>query len=68
MNHALSYLHEELLKVTLTVHYFSRSKYLHLLCTADITIYLILDNELDREIDVTAMQFLLVQNRQQIHG
>ena len=26
-----------------------------------------MDNELDRKIDVTAMQFLLVQNRQQTH-
>ena len=27
-----------------------------------------MDNEIDRKIDVTAMQFLLVQNRQQTHG
>jgi len=26
-----------------------------------------LDNEIDRKIDVTAMLFLLVQNRQQTH-
>ena len=26
-----------------------------------------MDNDLDRKIDVTAMQFLLVQNRQQTH-
>ena len=26
-----------------------------------------MDNELDRKIDVTATQFLLVQNRQQTH-
>ena len=26
-----------------------------------------LDNEIDRKIDVTAIQFLLVQNRQQTH-
>ena len=26
-----------------------------------------MDNEIDRKIDVTAMLFLLVQNRQQIH-
>ena len=35
--------------------------------TADIKIYFLLDNALDRQIDVTAMQFLLVQNRQQTH-
>ena len=29
--------------------------------------YLSLDNEIDRKIDVTAIQYLLVQNRQQIH-
>jgi len=34
-------------------------------CSAEIMIYLILDNELDRKIDVTAILFLLVQNRQQ---
>ena len=33
-----------------------------------IMIYLYLDNELDRKINVTAMQILLVQNRQQTHG
>jgi len=27
-----------------------------------------LDNDIDRKIDITAMQFLLVQNRQQTHG
>ena len=32
-------------------------------CRADIRIHLLLDNELDRKIDVTPMQFLLVQNR-----
>ena len=35
--------------------------------SADIRIYLLLDNEIDRKIDVTAMQFLLVQNRHQTH-
>ena len=30
--------------------------------SAYIKIYLLLDNALDRKIDVTAMQFLLVQN------
>jgi len=43
------------------------SKYFHLVYNADIRIYLWLDNEIDRKIDVTAMQFLLVQNRQQTH-
>ena len=33
--------------------------------SAHIRIYLLLDNEIDRKIDVTAMQFLLVHNRQQ---
>ena len=37
-------------------------------CSADIRIYTLLDNELDRKINVTAMQFLLVQNRHQTHG
>ena len=32
-----------------------------------IRIYLLLDNEIDRKIDVTAILFLLVQNRQQTH-
>ena len=36
--------------------------------SADIRIYLLLENELDRKIDVTAMQFLSVQNRHQSHG
>ena len=27
-----------------------------------------MDNEIERKIDVTAMQFLLVQNRQQTHN
>ena len=27
-----------------------------------------MDNELDKKIDVTAMQFLLVQNKHQTHG
>ena len=36
-------------------------------CSADIRIYLLLDNELDKKIDVTAILFLLVQNRQQTH-
>ena len=27
-----------------------------------------MDNEIDRKIDVTAMQLLLVQNRHQTHG
>ena len=36
-------------------------------CSADIRIYLLLDYEIDRQIDVTAMQFLLIQNRQQTH-
>ena len=34
---------------------------------ADIRIYLWLYNELDRKINVTAMQFLLVQNKHQTH-
>ena len=32
-----------------------------------IRIHLQLDNEIDRKIDYTAMQFLLVQNRHQTH-
>ena len=32
-----------------------------------IRIYLLLDNEIYRKIDVTAILFLLVQNRQQTH-
>ena len=36
-------------------------------CSAYIRIYLLLDNELDRKIGVTAMQFPLVQNRHQTH-
>ena len=50
-------------------HYsFSRSKYFHLLIALiDGFITGLLDNEIDRKIDVTAMQFLLVQNRQQTH-
>ena len=35
--------------------------------STDIRIYLLLDNELNRKIDVTAMQFLLDQNRHQTH-
>ena len=35
--------------------------------SANIRIYLLLDKELDRKIDVTPMQFLLAQNRQQTH-
>ena len=35
--------------------------------SADIRIYHLLDKELDRKIYVTAMQFLLVQNRHQTH-
>ena len=35
--------------------------------SAVIWIYLSLDNEIDRKIDVTAMQFLLVQKRHQTH-
>ena len=50
------------------IHYsFSKSKYFHLR-SADTRIYLLLDNELDRKIDVTALQFLSVQNRHQTHG
>ena len=49
-------------------HYsFSRSKYFHFVHSVDLRIHLLLDNELNRKIDVTAMQFLLVQNRQQTH-
>ena len=44
---------------------FSRSKYFHLLSNADLRIHLWLDDEIDRKIDVTAIQFLMVQNRQQ---
>jgi len=33
----------------------------------DIMIHLELDIEIDRKIDVTAMQFLLVQNKHQTH-
>ena len=36
--------------------------------SADIRIYLLLDNELNRKIDVTVILFLLVQNRHQTHG
>ena len=35
--------------------------------SADIKIYLLLDDEIDRKIDVTAILFLLVQNTQQTH-
>ena len=55
--------------ITLLMVYqgFSRIKYFHLMFSADIRIYLWLDNELDRKIDVTAILFLLVQNRHQTH-
>ena len=41
----------------LNYYSFSRSKYFH-----------IVYNEIDRKIDVTAIQFLLVQNRQLTRG
>ena len=47
---------------------FNKSKYFHLYCcSADIRIYLLLDNVIDRKIEVTAMQFILVQKRHQTH-
>ena len=49
-------------------HSFSRSKYFHLLITPIEGFILWLDNERDRKIDVTAILFLLVQNRHQTHG
>ena len=48
-------------------HYsFIRSKYFYLLI-AQIKGFISLNNEIDSKIDVTAMQFLLVQNRHQTH-
>ena len=47
---------------------FSRSQYFHLQFSAKFRIHLWLDNEIDRKIYITAMQFLSVQNRQQTHG
>ena len=48
------------------LHYsFSRSKYFHY-CLAPI--YLLLDYEIDGKINVTAILFLLVQNRHQTYG
>ena len=52
---------------TISHYSFSKSKYFHLVYSADLRIYLLLDNEIDRKIDATVMQFLLVQNRQQTH-
>ena len=52
----------------LTHYSFSKSKYFHLMIdSADIRIYLYLDNEIDRKIDVTAIPFLMVLNRHQTH-
>ena len=47
---------------------FSSSQYFHLQFSAKFRIHLWLDNEIDRKIYITAMQFLSVQNRQQTHG
>ena len=50
------------------IHFsFSRSKYSHLLLSAFLRIYLLLDNKIDKKIYVNAILFLLVQNRQQTH-
>ena len=58
---------EYTLIVTLIHHSFSRSKYFYLLIAQIEGIITLLDNEIDRKIDVTAILFLLVQNRQQTH-
>ena len=52
---------------TISHYSFSGSKYFHLGYSADLRIYLLLDNEIDRKIDATVMQFLFVHNRQQTH-
>ena len=44
-------------EVNISIHFYS----------ADIRIFLQLDYVIDRKIDVTAMEFLLVQNRHQLH-
>ena len=36
--------------------------------TAELRMYLLLDDEIDKKIDITPILFLLVQNRQKIHG
>ena len=51
------------------IYYISVKVNISIYCySADIRIYLLLDNKLDRRIDVTAMQFLLVQHRHQTNG
>ena len=48
------------------MHYsFSRSKYFHLLIAPIEGFGTLLDNEIDRKIDVIPILFLLVQNKQQ---
>ena len=49
-------------------HYsFSRSEYLHLLLAPIRGFISLINNEIDRKIDVTTIKSLLVQNRQQSH-
>ena len=38
---------------TISHYSFSKSKYFHLVYSADLRIYLLLDNEIDRKIDAT---------------
>ncbi len=54
--------------MTVFNHYsFSRSTYLYLLIAPIEGFLTLLDNEIDRKIDVIVILFLLVQNRQQAH-